>query len=380
MKFIKFFMFLTFLGVISDSNYTFGFQAGGLGVGETIPNPEITLLQKNGTPDMETKTRLNEINQNRVLLIAFMPSLSENYSDIMTSAFDIYFAQGLSFRSFANYFYTNPEMDVIIVTPNDVSSVQKYLDAKQFNFSMVSDKDMYISNLFGINERDWGTNNGSYVYIVDKNNKVVFADYDYKGQGEKLKAVQNELFTLFDIKENIDKTSEYSPLIAGENERDFYFNYIKLDNENISTVVEKESRLSDYIRKKNVLIAFYPAAYSYSCSAEIKAFDHWAEDRMLEKIKNSQLNNDDLEILMVSISNPYILSKWKNELNLDNLKLVSDFDGEISQKYSSYNTFGYNKRTVFLINIEGKVAYINWDYKVDENDFELLQESVTALK
>ena len=55
-------------------------------------------------------------------------------------------------------------------------------------------------------------------------------------------------------------------------------------------------------------------------------------------------------------------------------KLVSDNTGEISAMYSSYNPLGYNNRTLFLINKEGKVSYIDWNYNVDENDFGLVEE------
>lgn len=36
---------------------------------------------------------------------------------------------------------------------------------------------------------------GSFVYVIDKNNKITYASYDYKGEGEKLRSVQKELFS-----------------------------------------------------------------------------------------------------------------------------------------------------------------------------------------
>jgi peroxiredoxin len=352
----------------------------GLQVGETIPNPEILPIYKYQTDQQMPVSRLHDYKEDKVLLIAFMPSVTQNYSDVMNTAFETYFAEGLSFRTFEKYSYENPDMQIIVVTPDDKEAIEQYMTGKDLNFTMVSDKSMHISNLFGISKWEWDkTNNGSQVYIVDKNNKIVYADYDYKGQGEKLKSVQSELYTMFDLKEEINSSQHYEPLTIGDNARDFNFQYISF-NLTEAYVPTSEGRLSDYIGKKNVLIAFYPAAYSYSCSAEITKFDHWAEDRMLEKVQNSQLNNDDLEILMVSVSNQYILSKWKNDINLNNVKLVSDNNGTISQMYSSFNQLGYNKRTIFLIDKEGKVSYINWDYKVDDNDFALLKDNVMALK
>ncbi len=239
---------------------------------------------------------------------------------------------------------------------------------------------MNISNLFGISK--WESDkNGSYVYIVDKDNKITYASYDYKGEGEKLKSVQGKLFSMFDLKEDLSSSNvNYTSLLPGEKERDFNFKYITVNDNKGAAPETKDGVLSDYIGKKNVLIAFYPAAYSVSCSSEITKFDHFAEDRLLEKVKNNELKNDDLEILMVSVSNPYILAKWKDDINLNNVKLVSDNDGSISAKYNSFSQLGYNKRTVFLVDKEGNVSYINWDYHVDDNDFALLKDNVAALK
>lgn len=368
------------ISLILNTYCSAGSSNQGLGVGETIPNPEISPIFKNQTEQMKPQ-RLHDFKDGKVLLIAFMPSVSQNYSDVMSAAFDTYFAEGLSFRQFQDYAFGNPGLQVIVVTPDDPETIQDYMNAKDLDFIMVSDKQMNVENLFGISKWDSDkTNNGSHVYIINKDNKIVYANYDYKGEGEKLKTVQGELYTMFDLKEVMQTETTFSPLTQGEKERDFNFKYITFGTTNGATPDVKEGTLLEYIGKKNILLAFYPAAYSYSCSAEINTFNHWAEDRLLEKVKNSELNNDDLEILMVSVSNPYILSKWKNEMNLNNVKLVSDDNGAISAMYSSYNAFGYNKRTVFLIDKEGNVSYINWDYKVDDNGFAELKDNVTALK
>jgi peroxiredoxin len=354
----------------------------GLSIGESIPNPQISPIFKYEGEKIAGIDRLYEYKQDKVLLIAFMPSLTENYADVMTKAFDTYFAEGLSFRSFEQYAYANPELQVIVVTPDDQNTIQQYMTTKDMNFMMLSDKEMNISNLFGISKWETDkTGNSSYVYIVDKDNKITYANYDYKGEGEKLKSVQGKLFSMFDLKEDLTSSnSNYTSLLPGEKERDFNFKYITINGNNGATPDTKDGALSDYIGKKNVLIAFYPAAYSYSCSAEITKFDHFAEDRLLEKVKNNELKNDDLEILMVSVSNPYILAKWKDDINLNNVKLVSDNDGSISAKYNSFSQLGYNKRTVFLVDKEGNVSYINWDYHVDDNDFGILKDNIASLK
>ena len=68
-------------------------------------------------------------------------------------------------------------------------------------------------------------------------------------------------------------------------------------------------------------------------------------------------------------------------MDINNVKLVSDDNGEISMKYNSYDMMGWNKRSVFLINKDGKVQYIDWDYNVNnEDDFGILKEQLTVQK
>jgi peroxiredoxin len=66
-------------------------------------------------------------------------------------------------------------------------------------------------------------------------------------------------------------------------------------------------------------------------------------------------------------------------MELNNIKLISDNTGEISAMYASYNPLGYNNRTLFLIDKEGKVTYIDWNYVVDENDFVLVKEHLSNM-
>lgn len=139
-------------------------------------------------------------------------------------------------------------------------------------------------------------------------------------------------------------------------------------------------KLSDYIGKKNVIIAFYPAPFSMSCAMELTTFDAYAEKQTLQNISNSQLGStDDVEILMVSNSGLDILNKWKNDMNVKNVKLVSDYTGHISQQYMSYNSLGYNNRTLFIINKNGQISYIDWNYIVDEQDFKMVKDHLQLI-
>jgi alkyl hydroperoxide reductase subunit AhpC len=244
------------------------------------------------------------------------------------------------------------------------------------DFNVISDENMDMANFFGISKWE-SSKDASHIYIANKENKIVYARTDYKGEGEKLKEIQSKLYSLFDLNESIHGETDYPLLIQGDDARDFSFEYINDKMTAVGKYMMSNGRLSDYYRNKNVLIAFYPAPYSYSCAAEVTRFDTYAEEKLIDRIGSSGQN--DLELLMVSVSNYYILEKWKKDMGFDNVKLVSDDNGEISMKYNSYNMLGWNKRTVFLINKEGKVQYIDWDYNVeDDDDFGILKEQITS--
>ncbi|MCI0448186.1 MAG: redoxin domain-containing protein [Chlorobi bacterium] len=331
---------------------------------------------------MPRPVRLYDYKQDKILLIAFMPGVSNsnNYAKVMTTAFDTYFAEGLSFIRGYDYSTMPSNLKVLVVAQNSEPELNDYLRRLDLDFDMVSDMNLDISNFFGINKWNSETD-GSFVYIINRGNKITYASYNYKGEGEKLKSVQKELFTLYNIDENsFQPEFEYEPIMPGDEARDFDFEFLYTGPPKASLKLTESGRLSDYFGKKNVLIAFYPAAFSYSCAAEVTQFDTYAEEKMLQNVVDNRLTEtSDLEILMVSVSNFQILYKWNHEMELNNIKLVNDNTGEISMKYSSYNSLGYNKRTIFLIDKNGRVSYIDWDYNLDDEDFALITEHLSSI-
>lgn len=371
---------LLIFGCMSVSIFA-GNENQGLNAGETIPNPEFYVLNRYDYDQMPRTVRMHDYKEEKNLLIAFMPSVSEknSYARVMTTAFDTYFAEGLAFVNEYGMPMLTGDLKVLIVTPETEPQLKDYMQKLNMDFEMVSDAKLDVSHFFGVNS--WNSENaGSLVYVVDKNNKIVYASNDYKGEGEKLRAVQKELSVLLGIKnEPNGNGSQFTTLIQGDEARDFEFTFIYTGPPTAGFKTTENAKLSDYYGKKNVLIAFYPAPFSYSCALEVSSFNTYAEEQMLKNVATSNmLQNDDLEILMVSNSNALILNKWKNEMNIENIKLVSDYSGEISSKYNSFG-MGFSKRTVFLINKDGKVSYIDWDYQVNEDDFALVKEQINSL-
>jgi peroxiredoxin len=115
---------------------------------------------------------------------------------------------------------------------------------------------------------------------------------------------------------------------------------------------KKEVSLSDY-RGKNVVLLFYPFAFSGTCTKELCNM----RDNMTVY---SSLNAD---ILGVSIDSVFTQIAYKENQKL-NFELLSDFNKEVSKQYGSlyedfvFGTKGVSKRSAFVIDKEGIIQYI----------------------
>ncbi len=83
------------------------------------------------------------------------------------------------------------------------------------------------------------------------------------------------------------------------------------------------------------------------------------------------------------ISGDYVWShrEWAKHLNLQ-FALLSDHDHAVAKIYQSYNPEnGYNKRTVFIIDKQGKIVYMDLEYKAGTPDsFNKLKVALATLK
>jgi peroxiredoxin len=143
--------------------------------------------------------------------------------------------------------------------------------------------------------------------------------------------------------------------------------------------VQQSGSLSDLIGKKNILLGFYPAPFSMGCGMELSTFDYMVAGENSD-VKMPEEFTKDLEILMVSNEGLEMLANWFENMNFKNVKLISDLNIDISSKYNSFNFFnGYNNRTIFLIDKQGVLRYIDWDYNVVDKDLKQLQEEIMKL-
>lgn len=109
----------------------------------------------------------------------------------------------------------------------------------------------------------------------------------------------------------------------------------------------KEVALSDFRGKKNVLLAFFPLAFTGTCTKELICF---SEDF-------DQFGGRGVEILPISVDSVPTLREFKNKLQMKT-DLLSDFKRDISRAYGVLNDDRfYSNRAYFLIDKEGKVRW-----------------------
>jgi peroxiredoxin len=115
-----------------------------------------------------------------------------------------------------------------------------------------------------------------------------------------------------------------------------------------------EVSLSSFRGKRNVLLAFFPLAFTGTCTKELVCF---TEDF-------DQFAGHGVEILPISVDSTASLREFKNKLQMKT-ELLSDFKRDISREYGVLNEDRfYSNRAYFLIDQEGRVR---WSHIEDNN-------------
>jgi glutaredoxin-dependent peroxiredoxin len=133
---------------------------------------------------------------------------------------------------------------------------------------------------------------------------------------------------------------------------------------------EEQMSLSSQ-RGHNVILAFYPADWSGGCTTEVCTL----RDTFAELSK--------LNATVLAVSGDYVFShqEWAKHHNLQ-FPLLSDHDHHVARMFDSYmEGVGFNKRTVYLIDREGVVRYVNLAFKAgDKKDYDALRAELEKLK
>jgi peroxiredoxin len=127
---------------------------------------------------------------------------------------------------------------------------------------------------------------------------------------------------------------------------------------------------------KNVLLLFFPFAFTGTCTKELCG----VRDDI------ARYGSANAVVFGISIDTPFSLKKYKEEQNL-NFDLLSDFNKEAITAYdTAYAEFsvglkGVAKRSAFLIDKEGIVRYAEvLEVATDIPNFEAINKALAELK
>lgn len=122
------------------------------------------------------------------------------------------------------------------------------------------------------------------------------------------------------------------------------------------------------LRGRNVVLMFYPLAFSPVCTKELTDISSLAD----------RYDASNAEVLAVSVDSQYTLNAFKRDENLK-AHLLSDFHpkGAVAQQYGTYiDGIGIAGRATFVIDKDGKVVHKVTSEVLQPRD---QQEYLTAL-
>jgi len=139
---------------------------------------------------------------------------------------------------------------------------------------------------------------------------------------------------------------------------------------------EKNEVSLDDFKGRNVVLLFFPLAFTDVCTKELCA------------TRDDLAFYDDLnaQVLAISVDTLFTLGKFKEEQNL-NFPLLSDFNKETARSYGAlYDEFvlgmkGVAKRSAFVIDADQIVRYAEvLESAGDLPNFEAIKETLTSLQ
>lgn len=137
---------------------------------------------------------------------------------------------------------------------------------------------------------------------------------------------------------------------------------------------KQQVALSNYVGK-NVLILFFPQAFTGVCTTELCS----VRDNL------AFYNQTQAEVLAISVDSVFTLGRFKEDQRL-NFNLLSDFNKEVSAAYGAlYENFvfemkGVSKRAAFVVDKAGNIAYAEvLDSAGDLPNFEAIQQTLAGL-
>jgi peroxiredoxin (alkyl hydroperoxide reductase subunit C) len=133
----------------------------------------------------------------------------------------------------------------------------------------------------------------------------------------------------------------------------------------------QEVRLSDLRGKRNVLLVFYPFAFTGTCQGELCA----VRDNL------GDFQNDDTQVLSVSVDTVYAHKVWAEREGY-RFPLLSDFwpHGAVAQAYGVFNEkIGAANRGTFLIDRDGVIRFAEMNGPGEARDQDVWRKALGSL-
>ena len=139
---------------------------------------------------------------------------------------------------------------------------------------------------------------------------------------------------------------------------------------------DKNKNTLSQLRGQNVLLLFFPFAFTGTCTAELCS----VRDNI------SVYNDANAKVFGISVDSIHSLAKYKEQQQL-NFSLLSDFNKDVSSAYGclydvfSYGMKGVSKRSAFVIDKNGIIRYIEvLENATEIPNFLAIQDTLKSLK
>jgi peroxiredoxin (alkyl hydroperoxide reductase subunit C) len=104
--------------------------------------------------------------------------------------------------------------------------------------------------------------------------------------------------------------------------------------------------LSEYRGKRRVVLAFYPLAFSSTCSHQLPTIEN----------DLSRLHALDAEVFGISVDSHHANGEFARKLRIT-FALLSDIKREASAAYGMLLDAGYSGRAFFVVDFDGRIVY-----------------------
>jgi peroxiredoxin len=131
----------------------------------------------------------------------------------------------------------------------------------------------------------------------------------------------------------------------------------------------QDRTLSEFRGVRNVLVVFYPLAFSGICTGE------------LDQLRDDLADFADVQVLAVSVDSVFTLKVWSEQQGYD-FPLLTDFwpHGKVAQDYGVFNDkTGFANRGTFLVDTDGVIRFAEMNQPGEARDQTIWKQALAAL-